>query len=75
MDLNAGANVSAMSRDAGREVLKAALAEGDVRVRELAKKLGWSFQRTYSMLKTLAKKKYEKSLVKVGPGLYKLSES
>ena len=63
-----------LSCEGGRSAVKTALLTlSEIHIKELADKLGWSFPRTYSQLKTQAKK-LGKTLIKVKSGVYKLKE-
>lgn len=65
--------VPSMNKEAGASIIRAALDEGDVEVRKLASRIGWSFPRVLSRMRTYAKNS-NKPLMKVKAGVYRLEK-
>jgi len=65
--------MNAVDKNFGSSVIRAALEEGDVHIKPLAERLGWTFPRVYSRMKTYAKCQKNKELTKISPGVYKLT--
>lgn len=65
--------IQVANRSLGRSAVRAVLLEGHMDAREIADKLRWSWQRTYSVMLTVSRQE-NRPLMKVCKGVYKLEE-